>query len=427
MPLTENNSSHPSKQNPHIEIEGNVTPDIKFKFDKVFKPKGIIVSIGGRGGGLHGPANIYEDLAVNVNKLSLSLLRIDIGKIKPHHIKAALYVKMVLFQLRKELENTPMLLMGWSMGGASIIHVAKWVQDNLTIFGEAELKGLITLASQNIGTGPVKELKNIPMYILHGTNDTILRPGCSKSIFKRANEPKELVLLEGASHKMEESFDKLKEHVYYWIIKSFDIKQWFTCNAKIAVRDRRLLDPIKLQSTLCHEIGHVLGVRGHFRKDGSQDMMEKASGARMKSNDFNWVFGERTIQLFRDHYNSTTPNTPARQRDLENVRFIGWDTNRIKKIYFKVQEDFNSTTRENVDLLTDALQECLDKLNQVIGKQFLFVKDEKNFHEEDEAKPWWRKNYGEVPIRIEAMEGKWGYTVPSVLKSQKLVDPTSVY
>ena len=98
----------------------------------------------------------------------------------------------------------------------------------------------------------------------------------------------------------------------------------------------------------------------------------------MKCNNYELVIGEKTGQMLRDHYNSTTPKIELQQlqklqrlQDLEDVNFIGWDTDRIKKIYFKVQEDFNPATRE---LLTKALKSCLNELNKVIGKRVLFVK-----------------------------------------------------
>ena len=372
-----------------------------YNFIEVHHAIGTIVALAGCTGGFSGPANIYDDLALNIGNLRLSLLRIHI---RPWHMKGAEDVLIVLRDLFESLKNKPILLMGWSMGGASVIEVARRIQDN-NMF---EIKGLVTLASQGTGTGPVKELNNIPIYIFSGTKDTCCKPKWSESIYNKANEPKELVWLPGASHCMTETFDLLKQLLYERIMRSFDIKvRSFTTYAKIAVSNR-LLVPEKLECTLGHQIVHALGVRGRF-------MMEAGHGARMERNNNKWILDERISQALIDYYNLITPNTPAPHQNLENVIFKGWDTDRITKIYFKVQDD--PTTRENVGLLTQALQSCLDKLNEVIGKKILFVKpDEENFDEEDQAKPWWRRNYGEVSVRMEAMERTLGRTTPSTLK-----------
>ena len=199
------------------EIEGNLKITIEYKWNKVENSRGTIVASGGTGGGFGGPAKIYDDLALYASNLGLSLLRIHTPQ--SFHIKGALAVQDVLYHLKEELKNTPMLLMGHSMGGASMIHVAKWAQ-----YMKFQIKGLVTLASQYNGTEPVKELNNVPIFIFHGREDKVLGPRCSESIYERAKEPKKLILLDEAGHDMKESFDTLKGHVFDSIIKSFDIK-----------------------------------------------------------------------------------------------------------------------------------------------------------------------------------------------------------
>ena len=83
----------------------------------------------------------------------------------------------------------------------------------------------------------------------------------------------------------------------------------FTCNAKIALTDAfSELDQKCMESTLCHEMVHALGFKGHFKRRGGrkgsrQDMMEQGCGARMECNNYQWIIGERTIQMLRDYYN----------------------------------------------------------------------------------------------------------------------------
>ena len=188
--------------------------DVEYKYLQVPNSVGTVIAIGGTGGGFYGPANIYDDLALNLQNYGLSLLRINVY---PDHMEGTINLIIGLEFLKKKNENQPILLMGWSMGGASIIQAAKFVQDN-NMF---TIKGLITLAGQSYGADPVQELKNIPIYIVHGTEDKCMGPRVAESIYRIANEPKELVLLEGASHWMAERYDTLRHNIYNWIVKSF--------------------------------------------------------------------------------------------------------------------------------------------------------------------------------------------------------------
>lgn len=201
----------------YIKKEGYINYHGKEVGVKYIQPENTIatiVAIGGTGGGFYGPSYIYDELAETLPEMGISVLRIDVS---PDHINGAENVLIGLEYLKKINNFNPILLMGWSMGGASIIQVAKYLQQTR----EFQINGLITLAGQSYGADPVSDLYNIPIYIFHGTADRCMGPNVAKSIYRMANEPKELYLLKGASHFMNESDYELKQNVYDCIFRSF--------------------------------------------------------------------------------------------------------------------------------------------------------------------------------------------------------------
>ncbi|MCH2509723.1 MAG: alpha/beta hydrolase, partial [Dehalococcoidia bacterium] len=55
------------------------------------------------------------------------------------------------------------------------------------------------------------------LLVVHGKADTRLAYTCGQQIYDMANEPKELVLYDGAEHRLEECRDDLEELLGRWI------------------------------------------------------------------------------------------------------------------------------------------------------------------------------------------------------------------
>jgi len=193
----------------NYNIEGVIKKDnldIAFKYNHIENCHATIVAIGGTGGGFNGPANIYDYLSVNLEIMNLSLLRINVF---PDYLEGVENVKVGLEFLNRQNTNKDVILIGWSMGGATMIHIAKYIQDT-EIF---KVKNLIILAGQSLGSDPIKELNDIPVTIIHGTADKCLDVEVGHYLYRIANSPKRLVLLDGAGHWMSEQFDKLVESI----------------------------------------------------------------------------------------------------------------------------------------------------------------------------------------------------------------------
>ena len=86
-------------------------------------------------------------------------------------------------------------------GGAAISHI----------------KGVVCLSSQTYGSDLVGQLSPRPLLLVHGKSDTRLPFSCSQQIYDRALEPKQLVLYDGAEHRLEECRDDLELLLSDWI------------------------------------------------------------------------------------------------------------------------------------------------------------------------------------------------------------------
>ena len=86
------------------------------------------------------------------------------------------------------------ILVGHSFGGAVVIKAAALAEAVVAVG---------SLSAQRFGTSEVDVL-NKPLLLIHGSADDVLDKAASEDIFSRANEPKEIVIIEGAGHGLSE-------------------------------------------------------------------------------------------------------------------------------------------------------------------------------------------------------------------------------
>ena len=99
-------------------------------------------------------------------------------------------------------------LVGHSFSGAVVISAAPLSQAVVAV---------VALASQTFGARPVAHIHPRPILLVHGTSDQRLNCYCSEQIYSWARKPKELVLLEGASHGLWERKDDLLPLLHRWL------------------------------------------------------------------------------------------------------------------------------------------------------------------------------------------------------------------
>jgi pimeloyl-ACP methyl ester carboxylesterase len=97
----------------------------------------------------------------------------------------------------KGIGATETVIVGHSFGGAVAVKAGEL----------ADLaKAVVGMSSQRFGTQDVGGLGK-PLLLIHGSRDEILDRAASDDIFERAQEPKQLVILEGAGHGLLEAAD----------------------------------------------------------------------------------------------------------------------------------------------------------------------------------------------------------------------------
>ena len=102
----------------------------------------------------------------------------------------------------------PVVVVGHSFGGAVVIAAGA---------NSDHIKGVVALSPQTYGAGMVGQVSPRKLLVVHGKADTRLTFACGQQIYDMAKEPKELVLYEGAEHRLEECREELEELLGNWI------------------------------------------------------------------------------------------------------------------------------------------------------------------------------------------------------------------
>jgi hypothetical protein len=77
--------------------------------------------------------------------------------------------------------------------------------------------GVVALAPQTYGARLAGQLAPRPLLVVHGKADTRLPYACGIQIYHWAREPKQLVLYEGAEHRLDECAEELDQLLTQWI------------------------------------------------------------------------------------------------------------------------------------------------------------------------------------------------------------------
>jgi dienelactone hydrolase len=99
-------------------------------------------------------------------------------------------------------------LVGHSFGGAVVIAAGA---------AREEAVAVAALSSQTAGTELAGSLAPRPLLVVHGLADEILPASCSRSIHRRAAEPKEIILYPGCRHGLDECRDALDRDLFDWL------------------------------------------------------------------------------------------------------------------------------------------------------------------------------------------------------------------
>lgn len=167
--------------------------------------RGAVVMVGGAGGGIYGPAGIYEELAERVRADGVTALRIHYRQ--PNNLDECVYDTVAAVNDLGGQGVERVVLVGWSFGGAVVI--AAGVASDVVV-------GVATVASQTYGAEAVGELAPKSLVLIHGTADEVLPYRLSQDLYDRAGEPKELVLYPDDDHGVNRHRSEMLEKLHGW-------------------------------------------------------------------------------------------------------------------------------------------------------------------------------------------------------------------
>jgi alpha/beta superfamily hydrolase len=166
-----------------------------------------VVCISGAIGGFDGPAKLYERLGLELPSKGITVARMNYRA--PNDFNECLLDTLAALGFLKATGHERAAIIGHSFGGAVAINAG-------TISPIAV--AVIAISSQLAGAHMVADLKPKPLLLIHGTADNILSHQSSELIYERAEEPKRLMLFEGADHRMSGKGDELFALVEEWLV-----------------------------------------------------------------------------------------------------------------------------------------------------------------------------------------------------------------
>lgn len=165
-----------------------------------------VVCICGAIGGFDGPAMLYPRLGFELPRKGVSVARVNYRA--PNDFDECVLDTLAALIFLKGTGHQRAAIVGHSFGGAVAINAGT---------ASPVAVAVIAISSQLAGAHVVAELAPKPLLLIHGTTDAILPHRSSELIYERAQEPKRLMLFEGADHRLTGKGDELFALVDEWL------------------------------------------------------------------------------------------------------------------------------------------------------------------------------------------------------------------
>ena len=166
-----------------------------------------VVWVCGARGGFGGPGpGSYSRVAQRLAADGITSLRLDYRL--PNDLMECVLDLLVGVGYCREQGCGPVVVVGHSFGGAVVIAAGA---------NSPHIKGVVSLSPQTYGAGMAGQLAPRRLLLAHGKADTRLPYHCAQQIYEWAAEPKELVLYDGAEHRLEKCRDELETLLTQWI------------------------------------------------------------------------------------------------------------------------------------------------------------------------------------------------------------------
>lgn len=171
-----------------------------------------ILWVFGAGGGLGGPAGgLYTRLSERLQPEGVTSLELDYRR--PGELMGCVLDVLVGIAWLESLGKDRIVLVGHSFGGAVVITAGAHSESVVAV---------AALSSQTAGTEAVGRLAPRPALFLHGDADEILPPACSRDLFARASDPKELILYPDCRHGLDQCREALDRDLLHWLQRVLD-------------------------------------------------------------------------------------------------------------------------------------------------------------------------------------------------------------
>lgn len=166
-----------------------------------------VIWVCGARGGFCGPASgMYADLSQEFTGSGITSLRMDYRH--PNEIQECALDLLAGINFLRAMEYGPVVVVGHSFGGAVVIAAATFSD---------HVAGVVSLSPQTYGAQGAGMLSPTPLLVVHGKADTRLPFSCAVAIHDWAKDPRQLVLYEGAEHRLDECRAELMDLLRAWI------------------------------------------------------------------------------------------------------------------------------------------------------------------------------------------------------------------
>ena len=166
-----------------------------------------VVWVGGAGGGLDGPAGgLYPRLARELVSDGIASLRLHYRR--PNQLTGCVLDTLLGVSYLGTRGRPRVALVGHSFGGAVVISAGAVSE---------QVVAVAPLSSQTYGTELVDQISPRPILLLHGADDEILTDACSRDIYQRAREPKQIKIYPGCRHGLDACRDEVDRDLLAWL------------------------------------------------------------------------------------------------------------------------------------------------------------------------------------------------------------------
>ena len=196
-----------------VKLQTSSQEKIDCRYYECKDAKKAVIYVGGVGGGWDSPASeLYSKLSLKLVSNGISSLRVRYRH--PIDLNECVIDVIAGIKFLEYNKIQSVGLVGHSLGGAVVIKAAAALSNIV--------RTVVTLSTQSYGAiESVSELgqEGCSILLIHGTDDDVLSPICSSYVYKKASDPKQIILFKGAGHGLEEAAEEIYQTIYQWLLE----------------------------------------------------------------------------------------------------------------------------------------------------------------------------------------------------------------